>query len=790
MTPDSILVLSILLGAIALFVTGLIRMDLTALLVLLALAFTGLIDTGQALAGFGNPAVITVLAMYILSAGLTRTGISSVLGAQVLKLARKSENRLIALLMTVTALLSSFMNSTALAAMFLPVTLEIARRTKRPPSTLLLPMAYGCLLGGSIILIGTASNLVVRDVMRNAGYPPLGMFDFTPVGMVILLISVLYMTFIGRRFLPVRQTPQALSADDATEVNSAYYGLEERLAMLVVPPDSPLSGKTLIESRIGRALGLNILSIQRSNGRRTPAEPNTVIEDGDRLLVLGRLERIDELSRQPMFTIETGQSALERLVSGAVGLAEFTISQDSAFHGKTLAETDLRPRYDVNVLAIRRGTTIQRNILQNWLLAPGDVLLVQGPDERLAALKSQTGYRTVTVQDVGDYRLDERLLSISIPEHSSLVGRTLTENRLGAAYGLTVLRIERKNGDWHLPNPSTQLQAGDVLIIGGRPLDIDVLKGLQTLQIERHVEDTLQKLTSGPVQIVEVMLSPQTTLAGKNLRELHFREKYGISVLAIWRGQRSHRSGLAEIPLQCGDALLCYGELEKLTSLARDRNFVVLKMDMQEKPRLKKAPVAAVIMLGVVFFTIAFGVPISITALAGCVLMALSGVLSMDEAYQSIDLSTIFIIAAMLPLGTAMQQTGTSGLLGNLIFQTLGQYGVSAVLIGMMLFTLLITQFMPSPAVAVIMTPIALNTAQSLGINPQAYVLGIAYVLAASFVSPVAHPANLLVMSPGGYRFSDYIKHGLPIALIVIVVSVAAAAAHIPLLLNVPGHQV
>jgi di/tricarboxylate transporter len=212
--------------------------------------------------------------------------------------------------------------------------------------------------------------------------------------------------------------------------------------------------------------------------------------------------------------------------------------------------------------------------------------------------------------------------------------------------------------------------------------------------------------------------------------------------------------------------------LGKLTSLARDRNFVVLKMDMQEKPRLKKAPVAAAIMLGVVFFTIAFGVPISITALAGCVVMALSGVLSMDEAYQSIDLSTIFIIAAMLPLGTAMQQTGTSGLLGNLIFQTLGQYGVSAVLIGMMLFTLLITQFMPSPAVAVIMTPIALNTAQSLGINPQAYVLGIAYVLAASFVSPVAHPANLLVMSPGGYRFSDYIKHGLPIALIVIVVSV------------------
>ena len=771
MTPEIIIVLSILLGAVMLFMTGLIRMDLTALLVLLALAFTGLVDTNQALAGFGNPAVITVLAMYILSAGLSRTGISSVIGAQLLKLARKSERRLTALLMTVTALLSTFMNITGIATMFLPITLELARRTRQPASRLLLPMSYGCLLGGFLLLIGTTSNLVVRDIMRQAGYTPLGMFDFTPGGMVILLVSVLYMTFIGRRFLPARQTPQVLSADDAHETSAAHYALEERLAMLAVPHDSPLAGKTLIESRIGRALDLNILSIQRSNGGRLPAEPHAVIEGGDQLLVLGRLERIDEISRKPMFDIESDLPALERLLSGACGLAEFAISPDSPFAGKTLAAAELRRDYAANVLAIRRGDTLYRSSLQDMLLHPGDILLVHAPDEKLENLKALPGYQWITTRDIGSYGLDERLLCIRIPQDSPLINRSLAETRLGAAFGLTVLRIKHADEEWAQPHPSMLLQAGDLVIVSGRPLDIEILRGLQSLAVERHVQGHLQEITGGPVQIVEVMLSPYTTLSGKSLRDLDFREKYGVSVLAIWRGQRAHRSGLAEITLQYGDALLCYGPQEKLKAMAKERDFVVLNMDMQETPRLKKAPLAAAIMLGVVVAAIALDVPISIAALAGCVLMALCGVLNMDEAYQSVEWRPIFIIAAMLPLGTAMQQTGTTDLLGNFVVQGLGPYGESGIFLGLMAFTLFITQFIPSAAVAVIMTPIALNTAHNLGIAPQAYVLGIAYVLAACFISPVAHPANLLVMSPGGYRFSDYVKHGLPFALIVIAVS-------------------
>lgn len=774
MNPEIILVLSILLAAVLLFITGVIRVDLTALFVLVSLALTGLVSPAQALSGFSNPAVVTVWAMFILSAGLTRTGISSSIGVRLLKIAKESESRLIAVLMTTTALLSSIMNNTGVAAMFLPITLEIARRTKRPPSRLLLPMAYGSLHGGLILLIGTASNLVVRDAMREAGFTPLGMFDFAPGGFVILVISVLYMTVIGRRLLPYRQTPQVLSAGDLSngENSHAHYGLEERLAVLVLPAGSPLAGKTVVESRIGRALGLTILSIEHKNGRRAAADPNTLLEAGDRLLVLGQLDRIDEISQRPMFIIEHQLQPLDYLAAEQGGLAEFSITADSPYVGKTLSQIGMRRNFQVNTLAIRQGEIIRRTNLQDLTLNSGDRLLIQGAAGSLESFSDQHGYRRLTLAEVQDYHLDERLIMLRIPEKSALEGSTLSESRLGEAYGLAVLKIVRADDQWQMPSPNLHLQAGDLLVVGGRPLDIEVLTGLQALQVERQVNLDIDDLTSGPVQIVEVMLSPQTTLAGKNLREIRFREKYGISVLAVWRGERSYRSRLGELPLQYGDAMLCYGEREKLITLARERDFVVLKMDMQEQPRLKKAPLAALTMLAVILSAIVLEVPIAIAAITGCALMVLGGALTMDEAYQGIDWRSIFLIAAMLPLGIAMQETGAAALLGGMMIDLAGAYGASAILAGLMLLCMAATQVMPSPVVAVILSPIALNAAMDLGISPHAFLLGVAYALAASFISPVAIPVNTLVMSPGGYRYTDYIKAGLPISLIVLVVSV------------------
>ena len=774
MTPEIIMVISILVGAVILFVTEIVRLDLTALIVLVALVFSGLVQPEQALSGFSNPAVVTVWAMFILSTGLTRTGISSIIGVTLLRFAKKGGGKLVAVLMTATALLSALMNNTGVAAMFLPITMEIAKRTKQPPSRLLLPMAQGCLLGGLILLIGTASNLVVRDAMRDAGYAPLGIFDFAPGGLIILFISVIYMGVFGWRYLPIRQTSQNISYmnDQNGETGLSQYELEERFALLKIPQGSLLHGKSLQESRIGRALGLNILNIKRNDQGVISAEPNAILENGDQLLTLGRLERIREISQSPTFTVENDRHVLEHLVEGDVGLAEFEVATDSTLIEKTLTDLDFRNHYHVNVLAIRQQDIIRRTNLQDIRLEPGNIVVIQGTTVDLKHFENFPHFRRLNLKEMEDYHLEDRLLTIQIPVNSSFVGHTLSETRLGEAYGLAVLSINRDNDHWKIAEAGTMLEPGDLLLVGGKPIDIDVVKGLSTLEIEEKVKIDLSSLEEGPLQIVEVMLSPYSRFAGKTLRDINFREKFGVSVLAIWRGDRSFRSNLGNIPLNYGDALLCYGEQVRFKTLASERDFVVLSMEAQEKPRFNKAPMAAIIMVGVILSAILLEVPIAIAAITGSILMVISGALSMDEAYQGIEWKSIFLIAAMLPLGIAMQETGAASFLGNLVVQSLGTYGPSAILAGLMLLSMISTQVMPSPVVAVIMSPIALTAALNLNISPYAFILGIAYALAASFLSPVAHPANLLVMSPGGYRFTDYVKHGLPLSLTVLGVSI------------------
>lgn len=774
MTLEITLAFAILIVAILLFITEVIRVDLVGLIVLVSLALSGLVTYDQAIAGFSSPAVVTVWAMFILSTGLTRTGVSSMIGKQLMRFARGGNGRLVSMLMTLSAMLSAFMNNIGVAAMFLPITLEVARRTRRPPSQLLIPMAYGSLIGGMMLLISTASNLIVRDALRDAGYESLGMFDFTTGGLLILTASVAYMALIGRRFLPVREPMGPLSAANHHDSNDiqAIYGLEERLAYLVLPNDSALAGKTLGESRIGQALGLNVLSIRRKNGQRLPAVINTVLEGGDRLLILGRLDRIEKIAAHPVVIVENELPAVSRLFSENLGLVELQIAPDSPFAGQTLAKINFRRQHGLNVLAIRQNGVVRLSHLPHVTLHPGDRLLLQGPRTRVEALAQQPGYYPLSFEEARAFRLEDQLLFIRIPEGSALAGRSLAESRLGAAYDLAALSVARGDGEWQMPEPEFILEAGDLLIVKGRPLDIEVLKGLGALQVDRHVDVNLEQLANGSSQIVEVMLSPHTTLAGKTLAELHFREKYGVSVLAIWRGDRAYRSGLGEIPLNFGDALLCYGPLDRFRLIARDRDFVVLKTELQETPRLAKAPLAALIMLSVIGSVILFGLPISIAGIAGCVLMLLTGCLTMGEAYEGIDWRTVFLIASMLPLGAAMDQTGAAALLADLVIGSVGVYGATAVLATLMLLAMLANLAMPSPVVAVLVSPIALNTAINLGVSPYPFMMGVAYALAAAFLSPVAHPANVLVMSPGGYRFSDYLRQGLPLSMIVLLILV------------------
>jgi di/tricarboxylate transporter len=771
MNLEIALTFGVLLFAVILFTTEIIRVDLVALIVLVTLVLLGLVAPEQSISGFSNPAVVTTGAVFVLSAGLARTGVAAKLAEQLLRIAGKGESRLLVVLMGSTAALSAFVLNVGVVAMFLPVTLDIARRTGRSASRLLMPMVQGTTIGGMMVLIGTASNLVVVEFFREAGLRPPGLFDFPPVGGVILIVSVVYMLLLGRRLLPDRKTPSVDNFKPKTDFR-LHYELQERLAMITIPEGSPLSGTTLDESRFGRALGLNILSVMRGEGVRHIPEPYLKLEEKDRLLVLGRLDTIDELSGRPVVVVDDDVPEASCLFSDQIGLAEIEVTNDSSFNGKTLVELDARKKLGVNLLALRRHGLVRRTNLQEIVFQPGDRLLFRGPKEKLELLNEHSGFGLLSDCNAEDYNLDERLLYLRIPEGSSLAGNSIKDVRLATGYGIVVLNIIR-NGEEHLmPDPTTNLEENDLLVVEGRQVDIDVLRGHQTLVIDRNPETDLRDLETESLTVIEVMLSPHTTLSGKTLRQLNFREKFGVSVLAIWRGDRSYRTGLNDMPLQFGDALLCYGTRDKFAVLAREQDFVILNLDYQEKKIIKKAPLAGLIMTGMLAVVLLNWLPIYIAAIAAALLMILTGCLTMEEAYRSVEWKAVFLIAAMLPLGFAMQRTGAALLIADYVINLVGGYGPTAILAGIMTLTLLLNQFIPSAVNAVVMTPIAMATAISMGISPYPFVMSIAYAVAASFMTPVSHPANILIMSPGGYRFSDYLKNGLPLSLIVLIVSV------------------
>ena len=773
MTPQIAITLTILILAAILFISGRLRVDLVALIVLGSLALTGLVTPDEALSGFSSPAVVTVWAMFIISGGLSKTGVANLVGRQVLRLAGQGEGQLTVVIMLTAGILSAFMNNVGVAAMMLPVVMDITQRLGRPPSKLLMPLATGSLLGGLTTLIGTPPNILVSDALRDYGLRPFQLFDFTPVGLVVMLAGVAFVALAGRHLLPARD-PARESAAASQKGLSESYGLEDRLFVIHLPPGSPLAGKTLAGSRLGAALRLNVVAIIRNGQARLAPRPDVILRPGDRLIVQGRQDRLAEWQGRPYLVIELEDLALPDRLIEDIGVAEARLSLWSPLVGQTLYQGGLRGRFGLNVLAIRRGDIIQRTNLQDTSLQPDDILLLQGPRPRLEALQAIsdfTSFRLISDQELAEaYHWRNRFIALHIPPDSILAGQTLAESRLGDAFGLMVLGLVRDGSARLMPEPEETLQAGDILLVKGEPEDLATLHGLQNLEIENQLPPQTGELESEQIGLAEVVLSPHTTLTGKSLRHLHFREKYGLSVLAIWREGRPYYSNLRDIPLQFGDALLLYGPHEKLNVLAGEPDFLVLTQAVREPLRLNKAPLAVLVLAAILLSVLLGWLPIVIAAVVGATLMVLTGSLTMEEAYRFIEWRAVFLIAGMLPLGIAMQQSGAARFLAEGMVSVTGRLGPLAIMAGLFILTALAAQVMPTAAVAVLMAPIALNTAGNLGLSPYALMMTVALAASASFMSPVAHPANVLVMGPGGYRFTDYIKAGLPLTLVTLLV--------------------
>ena len=790
MTAEIAFVLSVLVVSLVLFVTEKLRMDVVALLVLAVLAIggrwarggAGLISMEEALAGFSNPAVVTVWAMFILSAGLSATGVADVIGRQVLKLAGNTEPRMILAIMLTAGGLSAFMNNIGVAALMLPVVMDIARKTHTSPSRLLMPMAYGSLLGGLTTLIGTPPNLVASTALEANGYEPFSLFSFSPVGVPALVVGALFVAFVGRHMLPSTM-PEGMDPerDEAGSEFRFAHGLEDRRFHLRMSQDSPLDGVALKDAGLGPVLGLQVIGVARGGEHFSGLGGDFVLEAGDQLEVQGRVGEFEDFLNWQALEIASGIEILKMLSSQKVGLMRAPVPEGSELVGLSVRESDFNRRFGAHILTVRRGGKVIREGLATLEFEAGDVLLLNGRRDALETLESCEEFsevQLVSEEDLGDvYPKSELLMELRVPEGSRLVDTTVAASGLADDLGLRVIGIVRPGEAVYFPSPEEAFRAGDQLLIHGRERSLEMIRAVQSLEL---VEG--EKALPGPASkegFTEVTLAPQSGLVGKSLRELDFRRRYGLQVLSIWRGGRAFRSYLRNMKLEFGDALLLSGPREAVEGLAADGDFLILSRSAYQdaaRDDPTKAIVAAALMLGVVIPVLFGWIPIALAAVAGAALMVTTKCLSMEDAYKAIEWKSVFLIAGMIPMGTAMDTSGAAEWVAGTVSEMVAPFGFWGMLIGLYLLTSVATTIVPTTALVLIMAPIALEMSAEMSVSPHLMMMAIAMAASASFTSPISHPANVLVMGPGGYRFVDYVKMGVLLAIAVMLTVLPALA--------------
>jgi di/tricarboxylate transporter len=606
MTLDMWITVGVLAGAIVLFITEWLRVDVVALAVVVILMLTGILTTEEAIAGFASPAVLTIAALFVVGGAILQTGLAGVIGRRILAIAGDSQTRLTIVIMITVALLSGFMSDTGTVAVLLPAIISMTRTAKINPSKLLIPLSFGALLGGAMTLIGTPPNIIVSDLLRDHGLEPFQFFDYTPLGFILLVAGVVFMLLVGQRILPDRAQRQDLQRVATPEELVALYRLPDNLFHLRVRRGSPLEGQVLRDSR-------------------------------------------------------------------------------------------MREDHDVSVVQILRD---------------------RQPRER------------------GIFRFDPV--------------------------------------DEITPSPADVIQVGDVLLVQGEADEVSHAAASYNLAVQRARTDEQDSLVTDEVGLVEVLLPPRSSLVGKTLVEVRFGTIYKLTVLGIHRPGVSEPLDLKTTRLRFGDTLLVQGPWQRLLTLRRQRkDFVVMgeAEAMVGAPARKRAPLALLILVGMLVLLVANLLPVAAACLLAALAMVLAGCLTIDDAYAAVDWKSIVLIAGMLPMSTALEKVGLVGLAAEGLTDTLGALSPLVVMVSLFGLTSLFTQVLSNTATTVLVAPIALAAAQNLNVQPYAFLMAVAMAASMAFASPVASPVNTLVMGAGDYRFSDYIKVGLPLILLTLVIS-------------------
>jgi di/tricarboxylate transporter len=596
-TADIWIAYAITLAALGLFIWNRLRVDVVGLIVMAALIVTGLVTVGEGTSGFANEAMLTVAAMFVLSAGLVRTGAVDALGRQVARLAGKSEFRLLVVSLALVIPLSAFMNNTPVVLVMIPLVLGIAREVHSAPSRILMHLSFASQMGGTLTLIGTSTNLLVAGLVLELGLERIRLFDITPPALALSAVGVAYLLTVGRWLAPTRTA--AVDLVDA-------YELRDYLSVLHVEAGSPLTNKSLGELRFASEYGLLVVGIER---------------DGDKLVAI---------------------------------------------------DADTRIRSD-------------------------DFLLVEGKIKDIAAIKERAG-----------------------------------------------VTISRPAGELALPEEHT----GDA---GRRP--------------------------AAEFQLAELLVPPRSPVVGRTIRQLDFRHRFHLPVLGIQRHGVSLVDRVRDVVLAPGDLLLVEGTADDLRAAHAGRELALLGAVDLPARRVRKMPLAVAIMAAVVLLAALGVMPIIVSALLGTVAMFVTGCVTPEEAYEDVDWMVLVLLGSIIPLGIALQKTGAAALLaGNALALTM-PLGLHGVLAAFFLLTSLLTSVLSNNAAAVVLTPVAIATAVGLDVSPLPFVIAVMIAASNSYATPIGYQTNTFIFGPGGYRFSDFLRVGAPLNLLM----VAAATLVIPI---------
>lgn len=611
MTQDQLLILAVLLGTVAMFVWGRWRHDMVSAGALLACVLAGLIAPADAFAGFSHPAVITVGCVLVLSRGLQSSGAVDALARVVLP-AGAGPTLTIAALTGLGAVLSAFMNNVGALALLMPVAMQMAGRLEMPPGRVLMPLAFGSILGGMTTLIGTPPNLIVSGFRGQTGASTFSMFDFTPVGLAVAATGVAFVALIGWRLVPARKQAGTEGFDTGAYITEAR-----------VPQDSKAAGKTLRE-------------------------------------------------------IET---ALEEADAQVVGFV----------------------RNDVRVTAPSPGRMVRA----------GDILIIEAEVKALASALTSLG---LTLEEV------EKDKEAVAEEKEKEKGKK--DDAVGGAAAKHAGKEEEKPA------------------------------------------------TSDEIVLLELAVLPESALAGRSASDILLRSRYGVNLLAVSRqGQRSV-ARLRTLNFEAGDLLLMQGPPDVLSEFASNMGCVPLAQRELRIPDKRRALVSGAIM-AVAVGGAAFGLlPAAITFAGGVLASMALRTVPPRSVYDAIDWPVIVLLGALIPVAGAMENTGTADLIAQFLLERVAQGHAILGLALLLVVTMTLSDLMNNAATAAVMCPIAINTAKQLGVSADPFLMAVAVGASCAFLTPIGHQNNTLILGPGGFRFGDYWRLGLPLEILVLAVSI------------------